>query len=832
MSLLMIAWANIRRKKGVALSMGILILLSVAMFHVGLTLLTGIHHFYDKENERLMGAHYVVRFLGNECKDEYLEYFQQDSRVEQAEEEQIVIMNMASFLDGGAISANFINLDAKRNISGFQITDHIKVPEEDAVYIPAFMKEMGYEPGDILKLKFNKQIYSFQVAGYTQSTWFHSSVSSLVNFYMPKKAFDKLFLEIGGGSLLSIRVKDLSDVETIRQDFKDQTDVKIEAISLESKVMDFSINEMRNGSTMVVTLLSAVLFVFSFLIVLVAVIVMKFRIANHIEEQMRNIGALKAMGYTGKQIKWSIDIEFLLIGVGGTILGIFASYGILWGLGGLITNSVGVSWSGENSAVTSIVSSFIILLIVMLTANLSAGKAAKLHPVRALRGGLSTHNFKKSHFSFERTKGSLSLILGLKNIAFQTKTYLMIGLIFAGVTFASGFAVVTFCNLALDDSLVLQMTGYEISDITVYKASHTDFDELVKDLKKVEGVRKTSVYEVESAEVENELLTCYVSDDYDSLEMVKAYEGTLPKYDNEIAVTGVLAKSWGKKIGDTVTVKKDGASLEYVICGLGQTMNNFGRQCYMSQRGIKKILPFYEKSSVQVYLDENLDVNSFITKLEQTFQVISPSYEVTEQDEKIEARKRAEEKISNILSMYGADSVQYALMEDGQIVFSGDTGSYQIQRIENNRELFISNVNSISMAVTLMSIMILIGTMMMVALVLYMVIKSMVVKQKKEFGIYKAIGYTDRQLMRLIAVSFLPSSVGGTFVGIVSSIFAVNPLAGILFEKLGASQLEFVINPFFMLCVSVGIVLFSFFISMLVAGKIKGITVCGLLTEE
>ena len=53
MPVFMIAMANIKKKKGVAVSMGVLILLAVAIFNVGLTLLAGINRFYDMENDRL-----------------------------------------------------------------------------------------------------------------------------------------------------------------------------------------------------------------------------------------------------------------------------------------------------------------------------------------------------------------------------------------------------------------------------------------------------------------------------------------------------------------------------------------------------------------------------------------------------------------------------------------------------------------------------------------------------------------------------------------------------------------------------------------------------------
>ena len=219
--------------------------------------------------------------------------------------------------------------------------------------------------------------------------------------------------------------------------------------------------------------------------------------------------------------------------------------------------------------------------------------------------------------------------------------------------------------------------------------------------------------------MEGELLSCYVSDDFGKLEMVEVYEGNFPEYDNEIVVTGLLARSWGKKIGDTVTVSSNGASAEYVICGLTQTMNNFGRICFMHETGLLRVEPYYEKNSIQVYLEPGLDIDTFIGAMEQSFRVLSPSASPgntgadmnsntdsstdsginagtnagtdsgasmetgTKKQEALAAAKRkAEEKLAALISMYGVDSAQYALMVDGEVVLSGDTNDYEIDRIE------------------------------------------------------------------------------------------------------------------------------------------------------
>lgn len=831
MAVWMISWANLKKKKGVAISMGILILLSTALFNVGLTFLTGINRFYDQENDRLNGAHYQVRFYGNEYKEEYLEYLQQDDRVQQVEAEDAILMDMCNLPQGGTLSVSFRNMEENREIKGYEIQHLAEVPKETAVYIPVYMKSMGYHPGDSMTLEFKKQEFTFQVAGYFTATWFGSSVSSLVDMYIPQEAYESLYARVGCGKLLSLRVKDTSELSALRRDFKRDTSVKIEAAALDADVIETHLDEMRSACTMIVTILSAILFAFSFIIVFVGMVVMRFRIANHIDSQMKNIGALGAMGYTGKQIKWSIALEFMIIGLCGTLLGIVVSYLLIALLGGLVVTSVGMPWGGGIHGGSALTSVGVMMMVIMITSQMSAGKAARILPIKALRGGLEAHNFSGSWFPLEQTPGNVSLVLGLKNMMFHKKTYAMVGVIVAGVTFACGFAMVLYQNMGKDDNLLVEMSGFEISELMVYRANHASYDKLEEDLLQVEGVRKTSMYETVSVTIEEETISAYVSNDFGKLEMMSVYEGAFPVYDNEVALTGVLAKKLGKNIGDTIRIEYQGVEAEYVVCGFGQTMSNFGRQCYLRMDGVQRIYPSYERESLLVYLEDGYDTEEMIGVLEDRFDVLSPSVKKVE-DEKANARKKAEEKLANLISMYGVDSVQYALMHDGKIVLSGDTSSYQIERIDNTEKMFISNINSIGAAVGMVSSIILAGTVLIITLVFYIVIKSMVIRRKHEFGIYKSVGYTDRQLMEQIAASFLPVSVMGAAVGCLISTVAINPVSGVLFGQVGISKMNFVISPVMLLVMSLALVLYSFLISMMVAGKIKGITVYSLLTED
>lgn len=830
MAVWLITRSNLRKRKGIALSIGLLIALSVAMLNIGVTLLTGIGSFYDQANQKLNGADYIVRFSANEYKEDYLDFFLNDSRVSAAQTEEIIVMDSASYPQGGAISASFLQMDQNQPITGFKTQTYADVPADQAVYVPGYFRDMGYNPGDSLVFKYKKQTYTFYIAGYSQSAWLQTSVSSLVNFYMPKESWDNLYRQVGGGYLLSVQVHDPKDLTSLRQDFKDNTDVKIESATLDAKVMDFTLDEMKNGSIMIVSILSAMLVAFSALIVVTSMLVVRFQISNHIETQMHNIGALGAMGYTGNQIRRSIALEFFILSLGGALAGIALSYGMLGALGPFISHAVGLTWRAGIHLPIDVLCSCGVIAVIFLVARLTASKAAKILPVLALRGGIHSHSFAKNHIPLERTRLGLNMALGLKHMFFQLKTYLMVGVIFIGVAFALLSSIVFFLNLGLNQDMLVTMAGYEISDLMVYPAPHADYDKLTSELQGMDGVRKTSLFETTSVTLDHELLTCYLSDDYSRLETVTTYEGSFPVNDNEIVLTGVVAKQLNKKIGDTVELRLNGVSSDFIICGLAQTMSNFGRQCYLTLDGVLRLDPSYQKHTIQVYLKPGVDIDAFIAKAEQHFKVLSPSM-TTEPAGPMTAKEKAEEALTRLLSMYGTDSAQFALMKDGKIILSGDTSSYEIDHLENNRDLFVSNIASISGATAIMTLVTLIGTLLIIILFFYMIIKSMLVRRSREFGIYKANGYTNRQLMAQIAVSFMPSVITGTLLGYLLVLFLVNPAASILLQGVGISRMDFILHPSILAAAGILLNAGSFLICMIMAWRIRKVTVYTLLTE-
>ncbi|WP_019244012.1 MULTISPECIES: FtsX-like permease family protein [Bacillus] len=74
---------------------------------------------------------------------------------------------------------------------------------------------------------------------------------------------------------------------------------------------------------------------------------------------------------------------------------------------------------------------------------------------------------------------------------------------------------------------------------------------------------------------------------------------------------------------------------------------------------------------------------------------------------------------------------------------------------------FQSQMGSTIKSISYVMILVVIMTVLAVSLILYLIIKTMIIKHKRELGILKALGYTTFQLITQITLSFLPVVIVG-----------------------------------------------------------------------
>ena len=155
----------------------------------------------------------------------------------------------------------------------------------------------------------------------------------------------------------------------------------------------------------------------SLLLLLVSLVVVNFRIRNSVEEEIRNIGALKALGYTSRQLIGAFLAQFLLLALGGVLLGILCSLPVLPGLAAMFASQTGIVWNNPFSPLAAGMTLLAVEALVGAVAFLSAVRIRRLPPIVALRTGLQTHSFRRNPLPLDRGNRPLTLSLAGKQMA-------------------------------------------------------------------------------------------------------------------------------------------------------------------------------------------------------------------------------------------------------------------------------------------------------------------------------------------------------------------------------------------------------------------------------
>ena len=780
MKIVNLALANIKKGKSAAISLFIITGVAALLLNVGMTIIIQINSFYDSKVAELHDAHVSIIMSSVDYKQSYEDFLRTYSGVSEMEMEETILMGAAKFRYGDSEMSNsalLINADASRSISPLKLLEKLDYVHDDAIYLPySFKVGSDYKLGDTFTIAYQDKDYSFRVAGFFETTMLGTNNMGLMKFLLPDGSYRQLSDELGeqaSSILMSATLTDSTQSTQLLSDFNMRFSNEDTGGNYPFWGMD--IETAKSASTITVNIVAMILVAFAVVIVLVSLIVIKFRVTNSIEDGMVNIGVLKAIGYTSWQILASIVVQFMLITLSAGVFGVILSYFIMPLFGSIISSLSGLHWTQSFEAAINLISVLIVGVLVLLVTLFSSLRIRKLLPVAALRGGIQTHSFRKNYFPLEKAKGGLHFLLACKTMISNSKQNITIALIMAAITFASVFSIVLYYNVGVNKKAFIHLVGIETSDIAVLAKSDKESEELLAGIEQMEGVVKVIILDLISTKIDGQPFSTNVSDNYSHLETNTVFKGRFPKYDNEISISWMVSDQLNKSIGDTVEVDVGGTSNMYLITGLSQSINNMGMVADLTLSGVQHLIPNYKGTIFNVYL-EGTDHASFIKNIKARYgNLIADAIDV-------------EETVENQTSIY--TTVVFAVM-----------------------------------------VMILAITFLVVVLILYLVIKTMILKRKKEFGILKAIGYTTFQLMNQIAMSFVPIVILGVMIGCLLGYLYTNSLLSLLLTSAGIRNVQFNVDVPLLIVLSVGIIMLAYLVSMFVSRRIKKISAYGLITE-
>lgn len=647
--------------------------------------------------------------------------------------------------------------------------------KEDEIVIPYFLKST-IKTGDTFHLRTGNTDHAFTVKGYVEHLYFATSMN-VTGYYclISHNTFESIRASVNPdltGTFINIRVHEGVDIDEYDKAVQHLFDGMTTPVTVARPLME-------TATLATADIASAIVLLFTFVLVGLAVIIMYFSIKNFIELNIQNIGLLQANGYTAKELRRACIMEEMLICTVATLLAVATGFMITTPLNSLEGRLMGLSgFSGV--CIPALLATVIGIPVLVFLGTLIASRSyKKLTVLESLRSGISNHNFKKNRFALDKSSLPMNLALSGKQIFGRPKKSIFIALIIALLTFASLQGFTIYQNFALNQDHLLKLVGFEAADVQCTCTNHQEVVEELQNDPRVERTLLQNSYmnvEVKSA-TKNVSLGVDVYDDLEALQYEFLLEGHLPQNENEIVLTTVNMDKLDVKIGDVVTVisPKSGEPVSYTVCGIDQKINNMGNKALMNSKGAERFNPDHKFADCMVYLKDGYSPKEF-------------------------------QKEWN--NRYPMDS--FLLVDD----------------------LIGSTIDTLVMAMSAICFIFIALTCFVVILTEILLTRSQIIRERSELGVSKAIGYTSGELVRRMIMSTLPIVTIGVLSGFLLQLLLNDTMMSIGLASFGVTKSNLTTNPIWFLVTGAIIITCATLTSFLNSRSISKLEPVRILKEE
>ncbi|MCL1901142.1 MAG: ABC transporter permease [Firmicutes bacterium] len=773
MKLSKIAFSNIKKRKSSAITLAAITAVAVTMLAISLMLLFGIGSFYDTKAEEFNTPHATLALTGyteDEIEDIF-DFVTTYNKVTETETEDCYLSNIKYTINNSTVKTQMIfsKESQERTMNTYTIIDELSKPL-NGIILPLSFKFEGFKSGDDFSIQVGSKTFNYKIYGFYESVLFGSAMSNLKMAYITENAFntissDNIFMPY---TLLYIMFQNLPDSYNFETDF-------LKEFGSSSSAFAISYDGSKGGVTMFPTIVAMVLILVAAIVVIVALIIARFTIINNIEEDIKTLGALKSIGFTSKQIKWSMVLQFLIIAVTGAILGSILTIALGGFISNIVSSTSGLLWSGSSMLVPIIIAVLSVIAVVVLITYLMSRRSKSVTPINALRSGLSNHSFVKNTAPLEKSKMPLNVNIAAKQFKRNLKNNISAFVMIVMFAFMTVLGLTLYHNFVTDTDAFRQMSGLEMGIIVQFSEKYMEENEdTLNDIKGRDNIRKTFEFNLTPIIAGGTTIDVLVWDDIEKKEADSIVEGRYPQADDEIAIPKYLAGITGKNRGERLSIEFEGTTESYLITGITQTAGN--PTLDITKEGFSKLKSSFVFTCLYIYLNDagQETVDSFMDSL---------------------------------IDDYGKDIY-----------------------LENASEVMDGILGTIGGPVGIATYFILAIEVFVICFVFFLMINTIIRRRKKEAGIMKAIGFTSGQLISQMLLSVLPVIIGGILVGTLLGVFLTNVLLGMMFGGLVAKA-TFTIPALLVIISEIVLIAICIFTVYLVSLKYKKIAPHKLIVE-
>lgn len=550
-------------------SFSIILLISTILFSSSIIINRNVSKDYNNEFNRLNTASTFFTIPSAEYEDRMIEDIRNIKGIRDVQVQNGIMLNIPVDMDGQKQEQNqiFYNISDESRINKREIIKETKDNVNFGIYLSNYtFIHSGLVIKDNYEFNIDNVHYIFNIKGVVNEMQYGNYTSSAIGEYLESDAYNYLLENNKNKEVSIISVKAEDSYSAYNNISKYLAEKNINVISKNYK------EQAKNQRLAISNILVVILMVFSGGMLIISLFVSKFKIEQTTQEEMANMGALEALGYTSTEIILSNIFPYIISGLLFTLLGVVISYSVLPLLSTIIEMQSGFKWKAGVDLLSNVVVLLINLSLIIIFTLIASLKIKKLNPINAIRGYSSKEN-SKNYFEIEKSGFNIHLVLMLKNFMNTKKQNILLGIVLFFITIISSFIGILFYNINMNPINFINTLVEEHPSVII--ESNTDLRHEIKNEDNV----KSAIYYDENTTLnykDNSYKT-FVAENFEILSNDLCYEGANPKNSNEVGVGSKIKETYNIKIGDSIILSKNGVEKEYKVVRIYSISQLFGR---------------------------------------------------------------------------------------------------------------------------------------------------------------------------------------------------------------------------------------------------------------
>lgn len=573
------------RKKGITAALFLFILLSSMLISSGIYIIMVMMGSIDSLFEASGIPHYVQMHGGDLNETDIDQFVRETPLVKDYQVQRMISIDPGCLYLGdnptaeinSVMDISFVkqseNFDYLLNMDNKPIE-----VESGQIGVPVYyLQKYGLKKGEMIRLALDEGDVYFVISDFVRDAQMNPTVVSSKRFVINSKDYETLCgwsenFEYSIGFLL----KDTGKLSEFGNEYQSA------GLPAKGPTLDLGIYKLLNALTD--GIVAAVIILISLLLVAISILCLRFTFLATIEEDYKEIGVMKAIGISHRDIKSIYLMKYVALGAVASLAGYLLSLYV----GKLFTGNI-VLYLGTIAAdpafyILPFIAAAVMYLVLILSCMSVLKRFNRISAVEALRSGDAGDKGKRlSVFHLNKRKYlGPDLFMGLKDIFCRFPMYALLLFIFL----LSTFIMIIPVNLynTMKSSQFITYMGIGRSQIRIdlqqSQAMEERYAQVIHYIKNDPDTRLysptiTCKYKVLGEENLWENLNVETGDF--NIFPLSYITGKAPSGEGEIALSYLASQNLDKKTGDQMTLLVEGQKAPMTVSGIYQDITNGGQ---------------------------------------------------------------------------------------------------------------------------------------------------------------------------------------------------------------------------------------------------------------